>query len=177
MACSTSSFSFDFDQALAYSLSCLNQEGLTLKEEQIKAVELLSKGKDVFVWFPTGYGKSILYQLLPFVFDYKLGLTNAPLVERSVVLVVFPLVSLMVDQVRTLSSRGVSAAILSGNRGIERNLVANEKDVSAGKYRLLYTAPEAVLEDHTWRMLLLAHPLSSTLMAIAIDEAHCVYKW
>ena len=52
MACSTSSFSFNFDQALAYTLSCLKQEGLTLKEEQIKAVELLSKGKDVFVWFP-----------------------------------------------------------------------------------------------------------------------------
>ena len=116
MACFTSSFSFDFDQALAYSLSCLSQEGLTLKEEQIKAVELLSKGKSIFVWFPTEYGKSILYQLLPFVFDYKLGLTNAPLVERSVVLVVSPLVSLMVNQVRTLSSKGVSAAILSGNR-------------------------------------------------------------
>ena len=113
-------------------------------------------------------------ELLPFVFDYKLGLTNAPLVERSVVLVV----SLVVDQVRTLSSRGVCChSLWHGNRGIDRNLVANEKDVSAGKYRLLYTAPEAVLEDHTWSMLLLAHPLSSTLMAIAIDEAHCVYKW
>ena len=31
--------------------------------------------------FPTGYGKSICYQLLPFAFDVKLGRTNAPLVE------------------------------------------------------------------------------------------------
>jgi len=43
------------------------------------------------VWFPTGYGKSICYQLLPFVFDVKLGRTNAPLVDRSVVLVIFSL--------------------------------------------------------------------------------------
>jgi len=42
-----------------------------------------------------GYGKSICYQLLPFVFDVmiKLGRTNAPLVDRSVVLVISPLVS------------------------------------------------------------------------------------
>jgi len=59
----------------------------------VEAVKLLSEGKDVFVWFPTGYGKSICYQLLPFVFDVKLGRTNAPLIDRSVVLVISPLVS------------------------------------------------------------------------------------
>ena len=45
------------------------------------------------MWFPTGYGKSICYQLLPFIFDIKLGRTNAPLIDRSVVLVIFPVVS------------------------------------------------------------------------------------
>ena len=53
------------------------------------------------MWFPTGYGKSICYQLLPFVFDIKLGRTNAPLVDRSVVLVIIPLVS---DSTRILLS-------------------------------------------------------------------------
>jgi len=57
----------------------------------VESVKLLSEGKDVFVWFPTGYGKSICYQLLPFIFDIKLGRTNAPLVDRSVVLVISPL--------------------------------------------------------------------------------------
>jgi len=69
----------------------------------------------------------------------------------------------------------VPAAILSSNRGIDRSLAATDKDVSSGKYRLLYTAPEAVVEDHSWRMLLLAPRLSSTLVAIAVDKAHCVY--
>jgi len=85
--------SFDFDRALAYALSYMKQEGISLKDQQVEAVKLLSEGKDVFVWFPTGYGKSICYQLLPFVFDVKLGRTNAPLVDRSVILVISPLAS------------------------------------------------------------------------------------
>ena len=52
------SSSFDFDRALAYALSCVKQEGLCLKDQQVEAVKRLSQ-KDVFVWFPTGYGKSI----------------------------------------------------------------------------------------------------------------------
>jgi len=48
--------SFDFDRALAYAFSCVKQEGLCLKNQQVEAVKRLSEGKDVFVWFPTGYG-------------------------------------------------------------------------------------------------------------------------
>ena len=48
-------------------------------------------GKEFFMWFPTGYWKSIYYQLLPFIFDVKLGRTNTPLIDRSVVLFVSPL--------------------------------------------------------------------------------------
>ena len=94
----------------------MKQEGLILKEQQVCALKLLSEGRDVFVWFPTGYGKSLCYQLLPFLMDYKLGRTKGPLVARSVVLVISPLVSLMIDQVRSLNTRGVSAAILSSNK-------------------------------------------------------------
>jgi len=93
LALAMASSSFNFDRALAYALSCVKQEGLSLKDQQVETVKHLSEGKDVFVWFPTSYGKSICYQLLPFVFDIKLGRTNAPLVDRSVVLVISPLVS------------------------------------------------------------------------------------
>jgi len=93
LALAMASSSFDFDRALAYTLSCMKQEGLCLKDQQVEAVKHLSVGKDVFVWLPTSYGKSIRYQVLPFVFDVKLGRTNTPLVDKSVVLVIFPLVS------------------------------------------------------------------------------------
>ena len=55
------SSSFDFDRVLAYALSCVKQEGISLKDQQVEAVKLLSEGKDVFVWFPTGYGYATSY--------------------------------------------------------------------------------------------------------------------
>ena len=168
-----------FDSAIAYALFCLKLEDFTLKAEQLEAVKLLSQGHDVFVWFPNGFGKSICYQVLPFVFDVLLNRTNSLPTEQSVVVVVSPLVSLMVDQVKTLQAHGVGAAIMSSSRGIDKSLTATEYDISVGKYRLLYSSPEAVVGDHSsgWTKMLLSPPLCSSLVAIAVDEAHCVYKW
>ncbi len=89
--------------------------------------------------------------------DYKLGRTKASPVDKSVVLVncLSPCIShheTHIDQVRSLNNRGVSAAILSSNKRIDKDLVATAKEVSSGKYFLLYTAPEAVVEDHCWRI-------------------------
>ena len=63
----------EFDEALSYSLSQLGLPHLSLKEEQRLAVKAVYEGRDVFVWLPTGYGKSLCYQTLPFVMDHKLG--------------------------------------------------------------------------------------------------------
>ena len=66
-----------FDSAVAYSLATLASPHLTLKEEQLQAVMAVYEGKDVFVRLPTGFGKSLCYQVLPFVFDHKLGLIGS----------------------------------------------------------------------------------------------------
>ena len=49
------------------------------------------------VWLPTGYGKSLCYQALPFVFEHKMGLADSR--RSSAVLVLIPVVTLMLDQV------------------------------------------------------------------------------
>ena len=49
-------------------------------------------------------------------------------------------------------------------------------DVSGGRYQLLYSAPEALIVDQ-WKQLILSPPLSHSIVAIAVDEAHCVFKW
>ena len=41
---------------------------------------------------------------------------------------------------------------------------------------LLYSSPEAILSDK-WRGIFSSKSFSSRLVAVAIDEAHCVSKW
>ena len=55
-----------FETALA---ATMNELGLAfyLKEEQKTALESFLCKKDVFAVLPTGYGKSLIYQLAPLV--------------------------------------------------------------------------------------------------------------
>ena len=46
----------------------------SLKAEQQKALEAFVSGKDTFVALPTGYGKSIIYAILPSVYKKIKGL-------------------------------------------------------------------------------------------------------
>ncbi len=52
----------------------VSEMGLSaLKPKQIEAVLAFLDGKDTFVSLPTGYGKSIIYGVLPLVFDKLRG--------------------------------------------------------------------------------------------------------
>ena len=44
---------------------------MTLKPEQLKSVEVVLAGSHVIAVLPTGFGKSLIYQLLPFAFDLQ----------------------------------------------------------------------------------------------------------
>ena len=65
-----------------------------LKEEQLLAIDEFVSGNDVFVSLPTGFGKSLIYGLIPPVIDRLRGHTRTTLVA----LIVSPLASLMIDQ-------------------------------------------------------------------------------
>ena len=61
---------------------------------------------------------------------------------------------------------------------VNKELLVTGRDVSLGHFRLLYSAPEAIFgSDYTWRQLLVCPPLSDTVVAVAVDEAHCVFNW
>ena len=55
--------------------------------------KIVEEGRDVFINLPTGFGKSLIYQALPLVFD----LTSKQ--PGQIVVVVSLLISLMDDQV------------------------------------------------------------------------------
>ena len=166
----------DFGRALSYALTMLDRAELRLKEEQRQAIWHVYNGKDVFLWLPTGFGKSICYEVLPFMHDFQLRRSGTtPECKASLVLVISPLISLMADQVLSLRRRGVRSAVLTGaGSGVGQELVATDEDLSACS--LLYCAPEA-LASSKWRDTLEMPGVSSRIVAIAVDEAHCVSKW
>ena len=57
----------DFDKALNFTLCCIGKGDFTLTAEQLDAIKCIYDGKDVFLWQPPGFGKSICYQTLLFV--------------------------------------------------------------------------------------------------------------
>ena len=59
-----------FTDALSYTLSRAGLSSIALKQEQLTAICYLYQRKDLFLWLPTGFGKSVCYKVLPFLFDF-----------------------------------------------------------------------------------------------------------
>ena len=162
-----------FESAVSFALRCLDSSDLVLKPQQKEAVRLVWEGKDVFVLLPTGFGKSIIYELLPFLFDHKLGGMDAKM--RSLIIVVSPLISLMADQVGRLRRRGARAAMLSSRCAtIDKSLLATENDLCTCNF--LFGSPEALITSK-WREAMDCRKVAERIVAVVIDEAHCVSKW
>ncbi|MBQ4213238.1 MAG: DEAD/DEAH box helicase, partial [Selenomonas sp.] len=95
---------------------------------QRPVVESLLSGQDTVAIMPTGAGKSICFQLPALVFP---GIT----------LVISPLISLMKDQVDSLLEQGVPATYINSQLSLDESqqrLAA----IAAGRYKLIYVAPE-----------------------------------
>ena len=163
----------DFEQALSFALCKLENKDFTLKAQQKEAVKHVWEGKDVFVLLPTGFGKSIIYEVLPFLFDYKLGRMHGQ--TKSLVIVVSPLVSLMADQVSSLKSSSQG----SGGRYYVLN-VCHSKGFSRHRdfhtCSFLFGSPEALISSK-WREQIDTPMVADRIIAVVIDEAHCVSKW
>jgi len=67
-------FRVDFSTAVAEV--CRRMELRPLKSKQLEALSTFVSGKDTFVALPTGYGKYIVFAVLPLLFDIMLGKIN-----------------------------------------------------------------------------------------------------
>ncbi|MBZ0188237.1 MAG: ATP-dependent DNA helicase [Candidatus Obscuribacterales bacterium] len=138
------------------------KEAFGLSEFRPKQAEVVAnvlKGKHTLALLPTGYGKSLCYQvpsqLLP-------GMT----------LVVSPLIALMRDQIVGLSSRGIENATYLNSTVSDDEQYERIKAVRQGKTKLLYVAPER-FDSPAFRALLKEVQIS----LLVIDEAHCISQW
>ena len=53
-----------------------------LKPKQFESIEGFASGRDTFVALPTGYGKSVIFAILPLLFDFMRG-ESCLLTEKS----------------------------------------------------------------------------------------------
>lgn len=115
-------------------------------------------GRSAAAIFPTGFGKSLCYQLPAKAMD-------------GTVLVVSPLKALMKDQVDAMQKLGVQAARLDSSLAFfEASAVLDA--FTNGRLDILYVAPERFGTDR-FRAALEQAPIS----LLAIDEAHCISEW
>ena len=132
-----------------------------LKPYQAEALQVILRGKDVLLTVPTGYGKSLIYQMLPLCASVLLDMLGKSAPKTPLVLVVSPLVALMKDQASKLSRvAGTVPLLLTEQSG--HIAVAN---------------PEALLATSRGRKMLLCSDLVRSVVAVAVDEAHCIVKW
>ena len=78
----------------------------------------------------------------------------------------------MEDQVAYLRSFGLSAIALHDEQSEERL-----KEVEKGAFTYLFASPEKMLSVERWRKLLLTEHYRKFLVAITVDEAHCISQW
>lgn len=126
---------------------------------QKEAIEgILGEPGRALVVAPTGGGKSLTYQFPGAVLE---GTT----------LVISPLVALMEDQVRALSSRGISATYLASTLDRDER-DEREAAMLRGDYKLVYVAPERLASD-----FFVGRLARCAISLVAIDEAHCISQW
>ena len=93
----------------------LHKFGVTeLHAEKKQALLHLISGRDVFVNLPTGFGKSLIYQLAPSIVEEMPCLGGR--IRSAIILVISPLVSLMKDQVQGLEREGIKALFIGGGK-------------------------------------------------------------
>ena len=180
------------DPALATSLTATLKKFFghdAFRAGQLDVVAAAVSGRDAAVYWSTGSGKSMCYQI-------------PALHTGRTTLVVSPLVSLMQDQVTHLNNTaGEGRAELAAFLGSAQSDPSVQERALRGEFAVLYVTPEKLVgfvdddddvtttaRDDTARRIKNTEPTyfvrrlqemveAKTLGLVAVDEAHCVSQW
>ena len=133
----------------------------SFKNLQEPIIKNLLEGNNSFVIMPTGGGKSLCYQLPAIILD-------------GTAIVISPLIALMKNQVDLIRSNNTDPSVAHVlNSTLNKEQIEKVKqDVSEGKTKLLFIAPETLSKNDTIEFL-----KKVTISFLAIDEAHCISEW
>lgn len=119
-----------------------------LKPKQLQCLRDLVKCDTVLV-LPTGYGKSLIFELLPYYFEHVHGFT-------TLTILIEPLNAIIEQEVTKLGDQAVH--------------LTSEADLSHN-YKYYIGHPEDILNN--------VHKLPQQVdsICVVIDESHCVLEW
>jgi ATP-dependent DNA helicase RecQ len=126
---------------------------------QEEVVRAAVDGRDTLALMPTGSGKSLTYQL-------------AAMLRPEPTLVLSPLIALMKDQVDKLPPGIAPTATFVNSSLSSDETAARLAEVSAGRKRLVYAAPERLRQAGFLELL-----RSIGIGLVVVDEVHCVSMW
>jgi len=125
---------------------------------QVKALEAVFDHRDVLAVLPTGYGKSLIYQL------------PALLADRPTI-VISPLIALMADQEASLRRRGAPVVRIDSSLRVAERRAALAR-LEEGGALIVLTTPETLEAEATRELFQRAKP-----KLLCVDEAHCISEW
>lgn len=130
------------------------------RDGQLPVVQAALTGQSILVVSPTGFGKTLCFQL-------------PAVLRRNVSLVVSPLKALMSEQVSSLLRRKIPSSYINSDLDLDEKRLRYRQLVS-GQFKLLYAAPERFFVKNSDEQRLLRSVRPAFLV---IDEAHCVDQW
>lgn len=129
----------------------------SFKPKQYEIINRIINGEDVCAVLPTGYGKSLTFQIPTIYLD-----------KPSII--ISPMISLMDDQKITLDDLGLTSCCFNSTA----NKTEMRNDILKNKYQFIYITPESLVSLQDFLILLEdTHGIS----LIAIDEAHCISSY
>lgn len=154
-----------FSNALSRALNIFHIS--SLKPDQEESVHtVVFEHKDLLAVLPTGYGKSIIYQIIPKLCEEIHFLSHGVRKTFSVI-VVSPLEYIRKQQKERLINLTIKAACLEESSEFD-------KEISEGCCEIIFGSAEQWLKPK-WKKILQQNTINA--MALVVDEVHTVDTW
>lgn len=127
------------------------------KNEQYDIINLILNKKNVCAMLPTGYGKSICFQI-------------PALYRDKMCLVIMPILALMNDQQINLEKKGIKCCCYNSEINFKEKQKL-ENDILNNYYKIVFTTPESFKNKFFSKIE------QKQISLIAIDEAHCITSY